>query len=112
LTTICEFRGKLELRNFSLIEFSRVLDLFRDENADRETHMEQVGAQVAKEQEQITVDGAPNVLNQKRWLLVLYVPMPAPAVDGAPTVLNQKRWLLVLYVLMPAPALARMPTQR
>jgi hypothetical protein len=62
---ICEFRGKLELRNFSLIESSRVLDLFRDKNADTETDMEQIGAQVAKEQEHITADGAPTILNQK-----------------------------------------------
>ncbi|RLM61859.1 hypothetical protein C2845_PM14G07070 [Panicum miliaceum] len=46
---------------------------------DTETDMEQTGARVAKEQEQITADGAPTVLNQKRWLLVLYVPMPAPS---------------------------------
>jgi hypothetical protein len=56
---ICEFRGKLELRNFSLIESSRVPDLFRDKNADTETDMEQIGAHVAKEQEQITADGGP-----------------------------------------------------
>jgi hypothetical protein len=54
---ICEFRGKLKLRNFSLIESSWVLDLFRDKTADTETDMEQIGAQEAKEQEQ----------NYSRW---------------------------------------------
>jgi len=59
---ICAFRRKLEKRNFSLTESPRVLDLFRDKYADTETNMEQIEAQVAKEQEQITADGAPAVL--------------------------------------------------
>ena len=59
---ICAFRRKLGKRNFSLTESPRVLDLFRDKYADTETNMEQIEAQVAKEQEQITADGAPAVL--------------------------------------------------
>jgi hypothetical protein len=38
-----------------------------------------------KSKNKITVDGAPTVLNQKRWLLVLYVPMPAPALATCST---------------------------
>ena len=74
-TTICAFRRKLEKRNFSLTESPRVLDLFRDKYADTETNMEQIEAQVAKEQEQITADGAPAVL-KSGWLKPTALPPP------------------------------------
>jgi hypothetical protein len=37
-------------------------------NADTETNMEQIGDQVAKEQGQITADGAPTVLKTKTMI--------------------------------------------